>query len=76
MSEVVSVRIRKETKDALERSGIDISQVLRNYLEKLAWKAQSKENLKEIRRLIEREVKPSRKGFSAASVREDRDHAH
>ncbi len=73
MSEVVSVRIKKETKEALERSGIDVSLALKSYLEKLAWKAQSKRNLKNLHRLIEREVKPSRKGFSVASIREDRD---
>jgi hypothetical protein len=76
MSEVVSVRIRKETKEALERSGIDISLALRSYLEKLAWRAQSKRRLKELHRLIERDVTASRKGFSVASIREDRDHAH
>jgi antitoxin component of RelBE/YafQ-DinJ toxin-antitoxin module len=76
MSEVVSVRIRKETKEALERNGIDVSFALRSYLEKLAWKAEGKRNLKELHRLIEREVKPSRKGFAASSIREDRDRAH
>jgi len=76
MSEVVSVRIKKETKEALERSGIDISTATRSYLEKLAWKTQRKQNLRELHRLIERDVKPSRKGFSAASIREDRDTVH
>lgn len=76
MSEVVSVRIKKETKDALERTGIDISSAVRSYLEKLAWKEASKKNLKQLHRLIEKEVRPSRKGFSAASIREDRDRGH
>ena len=76
MSEVVSVRIKKETKEALERSGIDISVATRSYLEKLAWKAQRKQSLRELHRLIEKDVKPSRKGFSTASIREDRDSAH
>ena len=73
MSEVVSVRIKKETKEALERSGIDISLATRSYLERLAWKAQRKKNVKEPHRMIERDVKPSRKDFSLASIREDRD---
>lgn len=76
MSEVVSVRIRKETKEVLERTGIDISVAVRSYLEKLAWKEESKKNLKTLHRLIEKEVKPSRKGFSVSSIREDRDHGH
>ncbi len=76
MSEVVSVRIKKETKEVLERNGIDISLVTRSYLEKLAWTAQRKKNLKELHRLIERDVKPSRNDFSVASIREDRDNGH
>lgn len=73
MSEVVSVRIKKETKEALESNGIDISKVTRGYLEKLAWRSERKKNLKELHTLIERNVKPSRKGFSVRSIREDRD---
>jgi antitoxin component of RelBE/YafQ-DinJ toxin-antitoxin module len=72
MSEVVSVRIKKETKEALEQNGIDISLATRAYLEKLAWKSTSKNNLRELHKLIERKVKPSRKGFSVKSIREDR----
>jgi len=44
MSEVVSVRIRKEVKDALEREGVDISLAVKSYLNKLAWRVQSKKN--------------------------------
>ena len=76
MSVVVSVRIKKETKEALERSGIDISLVTRNYLERLAWKSRRIKNVKELHRLIEKNVKPSGKGFSVESIREDRDSAH
>ena len=76
MSEVVSVRIKKETKEALERSGIDISLATRSYLEKLAWRSQRKKNLKELHRLIEKNVKPSEKGFSVETIREDRKSAH
>jgi hypothetical protein len=72
LSEVVSVRIKKETKKALERSGIDISLVTRSYLEKLAWKSQQKTNLKQLHKLIEKNVKSSPRGFSVESVREDR----
>ena len=76
MSEVVSVRIKKETKEALEQNGIDISLATRAYLEKLAWKSTSKKNLRELHKLIERKVKPSQKGFSVKSTREDRDSVH
>ena len=76
MSEVVSVRIKKETKEALERNGVDISRVTRGYLEKLAWKSERQKNLKELHKLIERNVRPSRRGFAAQSIREDRDSGH
>jgi hypothetical protein len=76
MSEVVSVRIKKETKDALERNGVDISLATRAYLEKLAWKSTSKKNLRELHKLIENKVKPSKKGFSLKTIREDRDNVH
>ncbi len=76
MSEVVSVRIKKETKEALERNGVDISLATRAYLEKLAWKSTSKKNIRELHKLIERKVKPSQKGFSLKSIREDRDDVH
>ena len=47
MSEVVSVRIRKQTKEALEHCGIDIPVAVRGYLEELSWKVQSKKKVKE-----------------------------
>lgn len=75
MSEVVSVRIKKETKDLLIQSGVDIPVAVRNYLEKLALKTRREKNLKNLSRLIEREVKPSRAGFAVNSIREDRDGA-
>ena len=76
MSEVVSVRIKKETKETLERNGVDISLATRAYLEKLAWKSTSKNNLRELHKLIESKVKPAQKGSSVKSIREDRDDVH
>jgi len=75
MSEVVSVRIKKETKEALERSGVDISLVTRSYLENLAWKSQQKRKLKELHNLVKK-AKPSKQGFSVESIREDRNSDH
>jgi hypothetical protein len=72
MSEIVSVRIKKETKEALERSGIDIPAVTRCYLERLAWKSQQEKNVKELHQLIEKNVKPSKKVFASKSFKKDR----
>lgn len=72
MSVVISVRVREEVKRLLEESGIDIGEEVRRFLEELAWRVK-------IRRYIERwdailaNAIPSEKGFSEASVREDRE---
>lgn len=76
MSEVVSVRIRKETKRTLEENGVDIASAVRDYLDELSWKVRSKEEVKRLHDLIDRNVKPSKTGAAARSVREDRDHGH
>jgi len=76
MSEVISVRVRKGVKEALERAGINVSEAVREYLEDLAWRATLRERLSELDRLIEEYVKPSPEGFAAESVRRDRDEGH
>ena len=72
MSTVISVRIRKEVKDLLERAGIDISKVVREYLEELAWRTKVSRIVEKWDRLLEN-VKPSEPGFATKSVREDRE---
>jgi antitoxin component of RelBE/YafQ-DinJ toxin-antitoxin module len=69
---VVSVRVRREVKEELERAGVDISEAVRRYLEELAWKLKIERKLKEWNQLL-KNVKPSERGFAARSVREDRD---
>jgi len=72
MSTVISVRIKEEIKEELEKHGIDISQEVRRFLEELYIKVKAKEYLnKWIEEL--KYVKPSEKGFSTKSVREDRE---
>jgi len=72
MSVVISVRIREEIKRFLEKSGVDVSEEVRKFLEELYYKVK-------IRRFIEKwdqllaSVKPSEEGFSVKSVREDRE---
>jgi len=72
VSEVVSIRIKKGTKEALERNGVDISNTVRAYLEELSFKVNSRKKTEELHRLIEGKVKPSKRGLGASSVREDR----
>jgi len=72
MSTVISVRIKEEIKEELEKHGIDISQEVRRFLEELYIKVKAKEY---VNKWIEelKYVKPSEKGFSTKSVREDRE---
>jgi antitoxin component of RelBE/YafQ-DinJ toxin-antitoxin module len=72
MSTVISVRIKEEIKEELEKHGIDISQEVRKFLEELYIKVKAKEY---VNKWIEelKDIKPSEKGFSTKSVREDRE---
>ena len=71
-TEVVSVRIKKEIKEELEEMGVNIGEEVKKFLEELAWKQRIKRKVREWRSILER-TKPSKKGFSVKSVREDRD---
>jgi len=72
MSTVISVRIKKEIKEELEKHGVDIDQEVRKFLEELYLKVKAKEY---INKWIEdlKDVKSSEEGFSSNSVREDRE---
>ncbi len=72
MSTVVSVRIRREVKELLDKEGIDISEAVRNYLEELAYRIKLKHYISKWDMLL-KSIKPSEKGFSSRSVREDRE---
>ena len=72
MSTVISVRVKRKVKETLERAGINIGEEVRRFLEDLAWRITIEEKLKEWNEIIERS-KPSPEGFSARSVREDRE---
>jgi hypothetical protein len=73
MSEVVSVRVPKETKETLEKAGIDVAAKTRQYLEDLAWETRNKNALAELRSIVKRRVKPSARGSTARLIRGDRD---
>jgi len=72
MSTVISVRVKKEIKEELERQGIDINQEVRKFLEDLYLRVKAKEY---VSKWIEdlNDVRPSEEGFSVNSVREDRE---
>lgn len=72
MSVVISVRVKKSVKEELERAGVNIAEEVRKYLEELSWRVRVRRKLKEWDEILSR-VKPSEKGFSVKSVREDRE---
>ena len=69
---VVSVRIRKDVREILEKAGINIAEEIRRYLEELAWKVKIREQVEKWDKLLSN-IKPSSKGFSVQSVREERE---
>ncbi len=75
MSVVISVRVRKEVKEELEKMGINVAEEVRNFLEEMVWRMKVKKEIEEINKLLE-SVKPSPEGFAVKSVREDRDESH
>jgi hypothetical protein len=75
-TEVISIRVRKEVKTTLERGGINVSEAVKDYLEKLALQVRSKEIMDRLEVIVRDKVKPSRPGFAMESVREDRSEGH
>ena len=69
---VVSIRINKKTKEILEKAGINITQEIKRHLEELAWRIEVKERLERLDKILNK-IPPAEDGFSAKSVREDRD---
>ncbi|MEM3078657.1 MAG: hypothetical protein QXR38_04080 [Nitrososphaerales archaeon] len=68
----ITVRVKREVKEALEKAGVNISETVRKHLEELFWKLQLEEETEAMRKILEK-VKPSEKGFAEKSVREDRE---
>ena len=69
---IITIRIKKEIKEALERAGINIPNIIKKHLEEIAWNLQLKEEIEKMRKLLEN-IKPSESGFAVKSVREDRE---
>lgn len=74
-SVVVSVRIKRETKESLEREGIDVEKTVKDFLIQRAAQIKLRKTVERLARSIKRNVKPSKRGFAVKSVREDRDAA-
>ena len=72
MSTVISVRVSKEIKEELEKAGVDVAKEVRKMLEELAWKVRIRKQVESWDGILSN-IKPSAKGFSAKSVREDRE---
>ncbi|MGC9068795.1 MAG: VapB-type antitoxin [Thermoprotei archaeon] len=69
---MVSVRVKEEVKRVLEESGIDVAEEVRKHLENLALKIKMRKFVSKWDEML-KDIKPSEKGFSVRSVREDRE---
>ncbi|BCS93231.1 hypothetical protein L3N51_01602 [Metallosphaera sp. J1] len=71
-TKVISVRIRKEIVEELEKHGINVNDEVRKAIEEL-YKGMKKREYLELWRETLQRVEPSEEGFSVRSVRQDRD---
>jgi len=69
---VVSVRVDQKVKKRLEEAGVNISSEVRKHLEDLAWQVELKKRLARLDKALA-DMPPAQQGFSAGSVREDRE---
>jgi predicted transcriptional regulator len=69
---VVSVRVDEKVKKKLEAAGVDVPAEVRKRLEELAWQVELKERMARLEKTL-KDMPPAAKGFSARSVREDRE---
>lgn len=75
-SVVISVRVKEEIKSKLEKEGIDVEKSVKEFLMQRAMQIDLKKTITRLAKDIERNVKPSKRGFAVKSIREDRDVAH
>jgi len=77
VSAVISVRVRKELKEELERLGIDYAEAVRRFLEELVARERRRLALEKARGVRERlRSKVGTLSPSAQLIREDRDAGH
>jgi antitoxin component of RelBE/YafQ-DinJ toxin-antitoxin module len=77
VSVVISVRVRKELKEELERLGIDYAEAVRRFLEELVARERRRLALEKAREVREKlRSKVDTLSPSAELIREDRDAGH
>jgi len=69
---VVSARVDEKVKKRLEEAGVNISSEIRRHLDELAWEIELKKRMTKLDRALA-DMPPAPMGFSARSVREDRE---
>ncbi len=76
-SVVVSVRIKKELKEKLEKEGINVESALKDYLILRGKQLALKRTIEKAHRILSSgKVKPSKRGWAVKTIRYDRDVAH
>jgi hypothetical protein len=71
-SVVVSIRIKKDVKTRLEKEGIDVEKVLKDSVTLMDAQIEWRKALARAHDIIEKHVKPSKKGWAVRTVRADR----
>lgn len=69
---VVSVRVDKKVKETLEREGVNIAEEVRRFLSDLAWRIELERSLERLNEVL-KDIPPAEGGFSARSVRGNRE---
>ena len=75
-SVVVSVRVKKRMMQNLEKEGIDVQSAFKEFLSQKELQLEHKKAIAKIMKMVQKNVKPSAKGFAVKSIREDRYVAH
>lgn len=69
---VISVRIDKHVKEVLEKAGVNIGEEVKKFLRELAWRIEVRKRIEKFNKIV-KDIEPVEYGYSAKSVREDRE---
>ena len=72
-SEVVSARISRKNWETLREAGVDVSLEIGRHLGKVAAEIRRKKSIERLHNTIDTLMPPSKEGYAARSVREDRE---
>ncbi len=69
---VISIRVKKTLKTKLEKEGIDVEKTLKDNLNMIEAQIEWRKAVARMHNIIEKHVKPSKKGWAVRTIRHDR----